>query len=275
MKLREKPGIRERKLKVAEVLNPELPAEASLNEQIGLSPKWELYLRSFLEHYFTDLAPLVNQLELAAELATLFPKEAQVFLDKARVGQVLAQLQEKEKNGFTLLDIKTLYVLSRFTPVPMFTLSASIEQGALDQLAGSKGSWWSKLEYAGWLIRLLPERKQEIQDAVEGQIKNLDTLRMGTEEWTMAARFALLIDPKLHPKLHALALNQQNEFEALFIKVKSLGARLKPKDLAAWFATYKLLLADEISVSPTEILLPVEKPRVAGVKPLPERSLAM
>lgn len=269
MRLKERPN-KDRRQTAKDMLR-EASAEPTLNEQIDLPPVLVAHMKSFLEKDFYEVNSWINQLETAIALNTLFPDEAERFKQQVltKKGFPLDEqfLNTLPTDGLSAISQLAAEKLPTFPPeLLQFQLKAIEIEGMIDR----------KLERASQTIQLFPHHKSEITQAVQTELDNLDMnliwIPDGSILWVM--RDALLIDPSLHPLFQEFMHAHQKEFDALFSKIKKVGVASEAKSLATWFAVYKLLLAKEIKLSPSGILLAVEKPKVSSGSRLPERSLS-
>lgn len=253
-----------------------MPArEPGLNERVGLPKELEEHLRSYLELNIHVLKDTVNQLETAVGLITLFPEEADQFRQQAPVDKVIRDLTPNlESNPFSDFTVRGLRGVSQLYPNRLTLGSKVLEQELTVLRTDNRVN--SRIALAASLACIFPDQKtkivQEVRETVDELEKNFVWISDGSTLWTM--RDALILDPSLHLVFKKFLQSYSDEFEQMFVKIKEVGVWLDAGNIATWFATYKLLLADEITLTPSGILLAVEKPDVSATTPLPERGLA-
>lgn len=263
---------KEPRLKATGVLSAELGGEPSLNERIGLTPRLEKDLRTFLETRTDELAQLVQQVEVAIYLTTLFPTVAEQLKQQAPVGQLIERLHRGRSDFHNEGTLNHWYLISHFAPEKLPLIPSDIADGRVQTIkSGLSGIWGFELAAQG--IRLFPARAKEFREAIQPQLDDLD-LDLNTlpeDDVLSIAMDVLSLDPSLHAKFHAFALTHQADFESLFTDLAQPKNPVPRGKKTRWFASYKLLLADEIQVSSTGLLFAVEKAPVGQVSPLPER----
>lgn len=271
MKLNERHTRPEPRLKATAVLSTEFEREPPLNERIGLTPWLEEELRIFLELEIGSYRQLAEQIEVAIYLSTLFPTEAEQLKQKAPLDQVTADLQSGRNDIRDEKILKMWDSCSRFTPEKVPSFPSDIADSRLEKIrSGFSGQWG--FELAAESIRLFPARAKEFMEAIHSALENLDLNTLGEDNVLDSAMDVLSLDQSLHTKFHAYALSHEGYYKSLFAKLARPQNPIPRGNKARWFATYKLLLAEEITVSPTGLLLAVERSVVGKGRSLPERS---
>lgn len=266
---------RPQRLRANEALNPEVPHEATLNERIKLPKKLEDHLRSFLEFGpVTELRTQVDQLETAVGLITLFPEEAEHFLQQAPVDPVLQMISDPGTPQNFESTQRALTAIRQLAP-EKFPPQEKISALQLKKLLVRQNLNF-QLAAAAKLALIYPELAIKIKEIIEPELEQMQNpvpQDYSSSLWMI--RDALTLEPSLHPKLHQFVLDHQAEFEKLFSQIRKGGKVFGSVSIATWYASYKILLAEEITLTPTGILLAVEKPRIAKGRPLPDRPTAV
>lgn len=228
-----------------------------------------------MEIDFGTLQTLEKQLGTAVALITLFPKEEEKFRQQSPVDKALSLLPDYTQEGLVNLRLRILTDVSHLTPEEKVPVTPDTFKAEFQLLRGRFGIGL-KLELAAELTCLFPDRKEKIMKAVQKDLRETATTKQlwiadGFGLWEI--KYAMELDPTLHTQFRKFLLNNRNKFKEFFAKItKASAASLSPSTIANWFAVYKLLLAEEITVTPSGILMAVEKLWLSRGGPLPERS---
>lgn len=264
------------KLRPRELVRTEIPPN-EWQLKLGIDDKLKAKMLE-VQTFGTLDKRTVQKGEAVLHLLTLFPEGR--HLATTELKEKLRQVAEANQHWTPKSQLQAADILSRLGMVTGVTDKQKEKFLGLTVPTSSLGlqdsDFLESLDARVRCRQLFGESELPVMDpALDEWINQID--------WEQAAKYAggfllyaetfLRYDPKLHPELHKLALRREEEIKGVLKRLAEVSEAENFHRVLGEYATFKLLLANEIRISPIGILLAGDATELPKTAELPEREI--